>query len=46
MDFALTEEQRMVQATAREFARERIVPEAGAIDREHRHPAALVAALG
>jgi butyryl-CoA dehydrogenase len=46
MDFALTEEQRMVQATAREFARERIAPEAAAIDREHRHPAALVAAMG
>lgn len=46
MDFALTEEQRMVQATAREFAREQIAPEAAAIDREHRHPAALVAAMG
>lgn len=46
MDFALTEEQRMVQATAREFAREQIAPEAAAIDREHRHPAAIVAAMG
>ncbi len=45
MDFALTEEQRMVQATARDFARDRVLPAAAAIDREHRHPTELVAEL-
>ncbi len=43
MDFQLTEEQPMVQKTAREFADDRgPAPVAAAIDREHRHPAELV----
>ncbi len=46
MNFALTEEQRMVQAMAREFAATHIAPHAAAIDREHRHPAEIIAELG
>ena len=42
MDFDLTEDQRLVQHTAREFATNEVQPKAAAIDREHRHPAELV----
>jgi butyryl-CoA dehydrogenase len=42
VDFTLTEEQRMVQTTAREFATSEVLPKAAAIDRDHRHPAELV----
>ena len=42
MDFQLTEEQRMVQLTARDFATNEVLPKAAAIDREHRHPKELV----
>jgi butyryl-CoA dehydrogenase len=42
VDFTLTEEQRMVQTTAREFATNEVLPKAAAIDRDHRHPAELV----
>jgi butyryl-CoA dehydrogenase len=45
MDFQLTEEQRMVQITARDFATNEVLPKAAAIDREHRHPAELVARM-
>ena len=42
MDFALTEEQGMVQTMARDFADSQVAPLAAEIDREHRHPAELV----
>jgi len=42
MQFSLTEEQQAVQATAREFAQNEVLPKAAEIDREHRHPAELV----
>src|SRR5262245_4349129 len=36
--FDLTEEQRMVQAMVRDFAREKVAPRAGEIDENHRFP--------
>ncbi len=45
MQFELTEDQRMVQKTARDFATNEVLPQAAAIDREHRHPAELVARM-
>ncbi len=42
MDFQLTEDQQMVQKTARDFATQEVLPKAAEIDREHRHPAELV----
>ena len=45
MQFALTEEQSMVQTTAREFANTEVAPKAAEIDREHRHPKELVARM-
>jgi butyryl-CoA dehydrogenase len=42
MQFSLTEEQQAVQATARQFAQDEVLPKAAEIDREHRHPAELV----
>lgn len=42
MRFDLTEEQALVQKTAREFAESEVMPVAAAIDREHRYPAELV----
>ena len=45
MDFALTDEQREIQALAREVAREEIEPHAGEWDREHRFPRELYARL-
>src|SRR5215510_12704017 len=45
MQLAPTEEQRMVQTTARDFATNEVLPKAAAIDREHRHPAELVARM-
>jgi alkylation response protein AidB-like acyl-CoA dehydrogenase len=41
MDFSLTDDQREIQALAREFARAEIEPNAAAWDREHRFPAEL-----
>jgi butyryl-CoA dehydrogenase len=46
MEFELTTEQREIQAVARDFAEERIVPEAAAWDRAHRFPRELLGALG
>jgi alkylation response protein AidB-like acyl-CoA dehydrogenase len=46
MDFALRDEQRGIQALAREFAEAEIVPNAAAWDRDHRFPVELVAKLG
>ena len=41
MDFSLTDDQREIQALAREFAQAEIEPNAAAWDREHRFPAEL-----
>jgi len=46
MDFALTDEQRGIQALAREVAEAEIAPNAAAWDREHRFPEELFAKLG
>ncbi|MGZ4395853.1 MAG: acyl-CoA dehydrogenase family protein [Gaiellaceae bacterium] len=46
MDFSLSEDQREIQALAREFAEAEIVPHAAVWDREHRFPAELFAKLG
>ncbi len=45
MELELTEEQRLVQKTAADFARNEVLPKAAAIDREHRHPKELVARM-
>jgi butyryl-CoA dehydrogenase len=45
MDFALTQEQELIQRTAREFALKEVLPKAAAIDREHRFPAELVSRM-
>jgi butyryl-CoA dehydrogenase len=42
VQFQLTEEQALLQKTAREFAMGEVLPKAAEIDREHRHPAELV----
>ncbi|HEY3249295.1 MAG TPA: acyl-CoA dehydrogenase family protein [bacterium] len=44
MDFQLTDEQRLVQATAREFATKEILPRAAELDRTAAYPADIVAA--
>jgi butyryl-CoA dehydrogenase len=41
VNFALTEEQELLQKTARDFARSEVLPRAAEIDREHRHPTEL-----
>ena len=46
MDFALSEEQREIQALAREFADTEIAPHAAEWDREHRFPRDVLARLG
>src|ERR671924_923955 len=45
MDFGLSEEQREIQALAREVAKEKIEPHAGDWDREHRFPRELFGEL-
>ncbi len=45
MNFALTEEQQLLQKMARDFANNEVAPKAAAIDREHRHPKELVAGM-
>jgi alkylation response protein AidB-like acyl-CoA dehydrogenase len=45
VDFELTDEQREIQALAREFARAEIEPHASEWDREHRFPAELFSQL-
>ncbi len=42
MDFALTEEQQLLEKTARDFANKEVAPKAAEIDREHRYPKELV----
>ena len=46
MDFDLTEEQRLIQQTARDFAQREIAPKAAEIDRSGRWPAEIVARMG
>ncbi|GAC1352365.1 MAG: acyl-CoA dehydrogenase [Polyangiales bacterium] len=45
MDFDLTDTQRMVQQTARDFAQKSILPEAYAIDRDQRFPKVILQGL-
>jgi butyryl-CoA dehydrogenase len=45
MDFALTDDQREIQALARDFADAEIAPQAAAWDREHRFPREVFAGL-
>jgi short-chain 2-methylacyl-CoA dehydrogenase len=45
LNFDLTNEQQLVRDTVREFAESRIAPVAAELDREHRFPSDLVAAL-
>ncbi len=45
MELELTEEQKLVQKTAADFAKNEVLPKAAAIDREHRHPKELVARM-
>lgn len=42
MNLELTQEQKMIQEMARDFARKEVAPKAAAIDKEHRYPAELV----
>jgi alkylation response protein AidB-like acyl-CoA dehydrogenase len=46
VDFALSEEHRLVQQTAREFAAREILPVAARLDAEHRFPSEIVRGLG
>ena len=46
MDFDLTEEQRLVQQTARDFATREIEPKAAELDRTARWPGEIVARMG
>jgi short-chain 2-methylacyl-CoA dehydrogenase len=46
VDFDLSDEQRLLQRTVREFAREEIAPVAEELDREKRFPYEIVAKLG
>jgi butyryl-CoA dehydrogenase len=45
MELELTEEQRLIQKTAAEFAKSEVLPRAAEIDREHRFPKELVARM-
>jgi len=45
MDLSLSEEQRLIQQTARDFADREVAPEARELDREARWPAELVARM-
>ena len=46
MDLELTEEQQLLQQTARDFATKEVLPKAAALDRDHRYPQELVAKMG
>jgi alkylation response protein AidB-like acyl-CoA dehydrogenase len=46
MDFALTEEQQMIQDMVRRFAETEIRPKAAELDEKHEHPAEIVMKLG
>jgi butyryl-CoA dehydrogenase len=45
MDFELSEEQRLIRDTARDFAAREVLPQAARIDKEHRFPRELVARM-
>ncbi len=45
MELELTDEQRLVQKTAADFARAEVLPKAAEIDQKHRHPKELVARM-
>ena len=45
MDLELTDEQKLVQKTAADFAKNEVLPKAAEIDRNHRHPKELVARM-
>jgi butyryl-CoA dehydrogenase len=42
VNFELSEDQRLVQKMARDFATAEVLPKAAAIDKDHRHPSELV----
>ena len=46
MDFDLSDEQRLLQRTLRDFAREEVAPVAEELDRDKRFPYEIVAKLG
>src|SRR3984885_4918736 len=46
MDFELTDEQRMIRDTAREFAAREVAPKAAELDKTSRWPAEIVAKMG
>ena len=46
MDFDLSDEQKLIQSTVREFARQEIAPVAEELDRTHSFPYEIVAKLG
>ncbi len=46
MDFAFTEQQRMIREAAADFAAREVAPLAAALDREERYPADIVRKLG
>ena len=46
MDFNLSDEQRMIQEMARNFAVKEVAPKAAEIDQNHRFPSELVAKMG
>ena len=46
MDFDLTDEQRLIQSTVRDFARQEVAPVAEELDRTHSFPYDIVAKLG
>ncbi|HEX4456595.1 MAG TPA: acyl-CoA dehydrogenase family protein, partial [Polyangia bacterium] len=45
MELELTDEQKLVQKTAADFAKNEVLPKAAEIDRNHRHPKELVARM-
>jgi short-chain 2-methylacyl-CoA dehydrogenase len=46
MDFELTDEQRLLRDTVRDFARQEVAPVAEELDREHRFPYELIEKMG
>ncbi len=46
MEFELSDEQRLLRDTVRDFARREVAPAAAELDREKRFPYELVAKLG
>src|SRR4051812_50083558 len=45
MELELSDEQKLVQKTAGDFAKNEVLPKAAEIDRNHRHPKELVARM-